>query len=121
MNPADYSGQSGSMPWQRYIAAEHAARDAYLQTTRAATAEYLTGPWPDRDAYSAVERSAWTTYYAAGRNAWRVYRSEITPPPPPPALPAEQFPAAAQLEQDQVSRRYWSSQPTFTEHPGGTE
>lgn len=108
-------------PWQRYVAKEHAARDAYLATVKAAHREYLTGPWPDREAYEHVERSAWMTYYAAGREAWRHYTRELTPPPPPPAMPAEQSPAAAQFEQDQHSRNYWAAQPGFTPTNGGTQ
>lgn len=71
-------------PWHRYLDREHAARNAYLQTTFSAQREYLTGPWPDRESYNAVEHSAWTTYYAAGRAAWILYRQEIEAPPPPP-------------------------------------
>lgn len=68
-------------PWQRYTARERAARSAYLATVEKAHREYLTGPWPDRDAYQVVERQAWVTYYAAGRDAWRYYAAEITEPP----------------------------------------
>lgn len=71
-------------PWQRYIAKERAARGAYLAAVESAHREYLTGPWSDREAYTHVERFAWVTYYAAGRDAWRHYTAEITPPPPPP-------------------------------------
>lgn len=107
--------------WQRYAAKEHAARDAYLAITVAAHREYLMGPWPDRAAYEHVERSAWVTYYAAGREAWRVFTAEVTPPPPPPTPSAGQSPAAAQFEQDQHSTRYWAAQPGFTPNNGGTQ
>lgn len=107
-------------PWQRYVAKEHAARDAYIATVQNAHREYLTGPWPDREAYQHVEQSAWVTYYAAGREAWRHYTAELNPPPPPPA----QY-GAANLTRD-AGGQVWPSdqrypdQPTFTEHNGGT-
>lgn len=72
-------------PWQRYVEREHAARDAYLAVVQSAHREYLTGPWPDREAYQHVEQSAWMTYYAAGREAWRYYAREL-------AVPARQHP-----------------------------
>jgi hypothetical protein len=71
-------------PWQRYVAKERAARGAYLATVERAHHEYLTGPWPDREAYQHVEHSAWLNYYQAGRDAWRYYTRELEPPPPPP-------------------------------------
>lgn len=107
--------------WQRYLASEHAARDAYLTTTHHAHLEYLTGPWPDREAYNHVELSAWVTYYAAGRAAWRTYVQEITPPPPPPTPTGDQSPAAAQFEQEQMSRNYWAAQPSYTPNDGGNQ
>lgn len=115
--------QSGhqSAAWQRYIEHERAARDAYLQTTHRAHFEYLTGPWPDREAYNHVELSAWTTYYAAGRAAWRTFVQEITPPPPPPTPIADQSAAAAQFEQDLMSQRHWGTQPTYTPTDGGNQ
>lgn len=108
-------------PWQRYVARERAARDAYLATTMAAHREYLMGPWPDREGYQHVEHSAWVTYYAAGREAWRYYTAEVTPPPPPPS-----HGAAPQLTRD-AGAEVWPSdqrypdQPSFTERPGGTQ
>lgn len=108
-------------PWQRYIAKEHAARDAYLATVQGAHREYLTGPWPDRDAYTHVERSAWMTYYAAGRDAWRHYTREIQPPPPPPAIvvpgPLAQARANDRAEKTGGPAPY----PTFTEHDRSDE
>lgn len=108
-------------PWQRYVAKERAARGAYLATVESAHREYLTGPWPDREAYQHVEQSAWVTYYAAGREAWRHYTAELNPPPPPPLPSPVQSPAAAQFEQDQMSQRYWSTQPTYTPTDGGNQ
>lgn len=108
-------------PWQRYIAKERAARGSYLATVERAHHEYLSGPWPDREAYQHVELSAWVTYYAAGREAWQYYTREVEPPPPPPPARSEQSPAAAEFEQDQMARRYWSSQPGFTPNTGGTQ
>ena len=90
--------------WPRYIAKEHAARDAYLATVEHAHREYLTGPWPDRESYNHVESSAWVTYYAAGRAAWRHYTAEITPPPPPPAndqhVPIPVYPSDHRTDQE---------------------
>lgn len=65
-------------PWQMYLNMEHAARNEYLQAVQDAHAEYLTGPWPDRDAYTICERRAWITYYAAGRAAWKHYTSHLS-------------------------------------------
>ena len=84
INPETY-GSVG--PWQRYVAKERAARGAYLATVESAHREYLTGPWPQRDYYQQVEQTAWATYYTAGRDAWRHYTAEITPPPPPQLAP----------------------------------
>jgi len=73
--------------YRRYLDATHAARDMYLHVTEHAHKTYLTGPWPDRDAYQIVERQAWCVYYAAGRAAWRKYETELenaTRPDSPP-------------------------------------
>lgn len=86
--PGPYPPRPASA-WERYLEREHAAREAYLAVTARAHQEYLTGPWPDRDSYMVVEKSAWLTYYTAGRAAWQVYRQEIDSPPPPPAPPAD--------------------------------
>ncbi len=108
-------------PWQRYVAKERAARGAYLAVVERAHREYLTGPWPDREAYQHVEQSAWVTYYAAGREAWRHYTAELTPPPPPPT-----YGAAPNLTRD-AGGEVWPADPprtpypTFTEHNGGTQ
>lgn len=59
--------------YQEYQRQENTARNAYLQAVINAHAEYLAGPYPDRDAYNTVERSAWMTYYAQCRNLWRDY------------------------------------------------
>jgi hypothetical protein len=121
VSATSYAETGPRSPWHRYLDREHAARDAYLQTTFSAQREYLTGPWPDRDSYNAVEHSAWTTYYAAGRAAWILYRQEIEAPPPPPLPSPVQSPAAAQFEQDQHSRNYWAAQPGFTPTDGGNQ
>lgn len=97
------------MPFQRYLDATHAARDAYLATTYAAHRQYLTGPWPDRTTYQQVENTAWTVYYTAAREAWQRYTDELSPPPVPSPTPPEQSPAAAAFEQNQVSQRYWDN------------
>ena len=101
--------------WPRYIAKEHAARDAYLATVEHAHREYLTGPWPDRESYNHVEISAWVTYYAAGRAAWRAYTQEITPPPPPPAPPVAPY-----LTRD-AGAEVWPADPPRYDQPGFTE
>lgn len=96
MSGPGYAPRPPLTAWQRYLDREHAARDAYLAVTADAQDEYLTGPWPNRDAYQEVERRAWTTYYAAGRAAWQSYRAECdqtAPPPPPP--PATRTPDAS--------------------------
>lgn len=108
-------------PWQRYVAKERAARSAYLATVESAHREYLTGPWPDREAYQHVEQSAWVTYYAAGREAWRHYTAELNPPPPPPS-----YSAAPNLTRDAGSE-VWPADPTrpsqatFYPTNGGTQ
>lgn len=103
-------------PWQRYVEREHAARDAYLAVVQGAHREYLTGPWPDREAYQHVEQSAWMTYYAAGREAWRAYTRELAVParqhPYPDPLPSPQQPIPPSHPGDS----WWPSMPTFTEH-----
>lgn len=121
MTAHNYPVPANATAWQRYLDREHAARDMYLEVTSRASHEYLTGPWPDRAAYEVVERQAWATYYAAGRDAWRTYTREATPPPPPPPTSPVQSPAAVAFEQDQMSRNYWAAQPTFTETNGGTD
>jgi hypothetical protein len=121
MSATDDYGTGQRSPWHRYLDREHAARDAYVRTTQAAHREYLTGPWPDRDSYLAIEQSAYATYYQAGRQAWLYYRAEIDAPPPPPLPPAAQSAAAAAFEQDQQAQRYWASQPGFTPTNGGTQ
>lgn len=65
-------------PWQRYVEAERSARAGYLAVTEQAHREYLIGPWPDRDSYLVVERQAWMTYHAAGRQAWKRYAADMT-------------------------------------------
>jgi hypothetical protein len=93
MNAPGYTRPITVTPWQRYLAREHAARDAYIATMQHAHFEYLTGPWPDRAAYTAIEASAWTTYYSAGRGAWQAYRRETdTPPAPPRPADASTYP-----------------------------
>lgn len=87
MTADGYNPNLGLTPWGQYLNREHAARDGYLAVTQAAHREYLTGPWPDRDSYTTIERQAWATYYAAGREAWNQYRRDMTPPPAPPAPP----------------------------------
>lgn len=116
-----YQPAATSGAWQRYLDREHAARDAYLGTTMAAHREYLMGPWPDREAYQHVEHSAWVTYYAAGREAWRIYTQEITPPPPPPAqhsAASQPYPARAF---DELASGQWPAQPTYTPTDGGNQ
>lgn len=79
-------------PWQRYLEREHAARGIYLNVTAQAHFDYLSGPWPDRDAYQDIERNAWHTYYQAGREAWQRYRAEaeeLSAPPLPDRVPGE--------------------------------
>jgi hypothetical protein len=100
-------------PWQRYVARERAARGAYLATVESAHHEYLAGPWPDRDAYQHVEQTAWITYYAAGREAWKYYTQEIVPPPPPPVPGPAFYPTAGGMpplnEFDQRQETYLAS------------
>ena len=102
-------------PWQRYITKERAARNTYLAVVERAHHEYLTGPWPDRTAYTHVETTAWVTYYAAGREAWRYYTAELTPPPPPPLptpYPDGLAPAFTPLNQfDQRQETYLAADP----------
>lgn len=57
-----------------YQSRENAARNTYLTMVIAAHHEYLAGAFPDRDAYDAVDRSAWTTYYASCRRIWQEYQ-----------------------------------------------
>ncbi|MGH9622527.1 MAG: hypothetical protein ACRD45_22820 [Bryobacteraceae bacterium] len=111
-------GQIG--PWQRYVAKEHAARDAYIATVQSAHREYLTGPWPDREAYQHVETSAWVTYYAAGREAWRHYTRELMPPPPPPTHSAAPYLTRDSAGEVWPADPHRPDQPTFTERHGGT-
>ncbi len=78
MTSPGYPQPAQDTPWTRYLTREHAARDGYLAATRHAHAEYLTGPWPDRESYQLAERQAWVTYYQAGRAALNAYRAEMT-------------------------------------------
>lgn len=67
----------GTPAWREYLHREHDARDMYLTVVARAHQEYLTGPYPDRDAYTLVERQAWITYYTAGRQAWQQYKADM--------------------------------------------
>ena len=100
-------------PWQRYVAKERAARAGYLAVVERAHNEYLTGPWPDREAYEHVERSAWMTYYAAGREAWRYYTDELTPPPPPATPPSAASHPYPYHPDDYGQGGLWQVSPTF--------
>lgn len=126
--------------WVRYLDREHTARDTYLTAVDHAHWQYLNGPWPDRDAYTNVERHAWTVYYAAGRAAWQQYTADMTavpvPPPPPTSdsdhyrpgayLPDEDSPArsVASHAPESVSGSTWpvspqdQPQPAFHRYPG---
>lgn len=109
-----------STAWQRHHATTEAAMHDYLTTTHAAHRQYLTGPWPDRDAYNAVEVSAWMTYHAKCRAAWQDYRAETTTPPPPPAsnqpIPIPVYPSDHRT--DHEAHAAW--EPTSTDYrPGG--
>lgn len=79
-----YQPAASSEAWQRYMNKQQAAQDDYLAVSTRAHLEYLTGPWPDREAYDHVERSAWMTYYATCREAWRTYTREMERPWAPP-------------------------------------
>lgn len=120
MTTDDY-GTGQISPWHRYLQREHAAREGYLAVTARAHEEYLTGPWPDRDSYQVVERSAWLTYYTAGRAAWQMYRHEIDSPPPPPTpsqhIPIPVYPADHRT--DQEAHASWK--PKFYPNQEGTE
>lgn len=113
MTTPDYTNPASSPAWQRYLNREHAARDAYLTAVQHAHREYLTGPFPDREAYNVVEGDAWRRYYAAGREAWRTYADEASPPPPPPyrhhmgelGLPTDY--------REQASGNGWTHSPVF--------
>lgn len=76
-------------PWDWYQARERAARNGYLAVVQRAHHDYLTGAWPDRDAYNRVEQQAWLVYYAAGRAAWAEMTKALADlgklPAPPPA------------------------------------
>lgn len=121
MSRPDYARPSGSIHWQEYLNREHAARDKYLTDVASAHREYLTGPWPDRGAYEVMERQAWMTYYAAGRDAWKFYRAALETPPPPPAMPAAPY-----LSRD-AGGEVWPAdppyaiQPTFNPITGGDQ
>jgi hypothetical protein len=107
--------------WHRYITAEHQARAIYLSLVEDMHHQYLTGPWPDRAAYEIAERMAWNNYYSAGREAWRYYTAEITPPPPPAAqsadIPIPVYPTDHRTDEEARFPR----RPSFTEYNGGTQ
>ena len=131
------------MPFKRYIDATHAARDAYLATTYHAHRQYLTGPWPDREAYQTVENTAWKVYYQASREAWQRYTRELGCPcctadsddcnctqdcgssrcqmaNPPTVIdprPAPQKPIPPRSTGD----TWWPNQPSYTPNQEGTE
>lgn len=105
-------------PWHEYVGTETAARTMYLQVVARAHAEYLVGPWADRDAYTTVERQAWLTYHAAGRTAWLRYRAAIESPQRPPA-PAQDYGAANLPIFDSVGRPpQATARPQFTPTEG---
>lgn len=112
-----YTPGHGPAAWQRYIQHVNRARDGYLAVVERAHREYLTGPWPDRDSYQSVERSAWVTYYAAGRQAWRIYEQEMIAPPPPPPPAEVATPIYTGTADDFDGARPYTDQPTFTERP----
>jgi hypothetical protein len=113
----DPDSNAGITPWGRYIAQEHAARNEYLAITAEAHHQYLTGPWPDRDAYNRVEGTAWRVYYAAGRDAWRDYRDSMSPPMPkrPTTLFSEPGTFPNYLPAPAVADRF--AEATFTPYP----
>lgn len=77
--PNHPTGQPANL-WRWYTTASEAARNSYLATTYAAHRMYLTGPWPDREAYQRVENTAWDVYYTAARGVWRRYTAAIDCP-----------------------------------------
>lgn len=60
-----------------YREREDAARHTYLQCVIEAHHTYLTGPFPDRDAYARVDAAAWNTYYQACRLLWADYYQQV--------------------------------------------
>lgn len=121
MTAHNYPTPVGATAWQRYLDREHAARDMYLEVTSRASHEYLTGPWPDRAAYEVVERQAWATYYAAGRDAWRTYTREATPPPPPPSHGAAPYLTRDAAGEVWPTDRWQDAMPSYTPNQEGTE
>lgn len=117
MTTPAYLESAESSAWQQYLTAEHAARDHYLRLVQRAHLEYLTGPWPDRPSYETFERTAWLNYYAAGRDAWRAYRTAVEAQmavPRAPRLASCGHPANPDGECDCSS---WPERATFTPRP----
>lgn len=114
--PDDVSRET-STPWRQYQNREHAARDQYLAVTRRAHHEYLSGPWPDRDYYLTVERDAYATYYAAGRDAWKTYRTDMetaAEPKPAPRPESNPYPPAGLSV---GSSAYWPTERDVAPYP----
>lgn len=118
MTGPQYQATDDMSPWDRYQARSSAANRIYLTMVINAHNEYLTGPWPDRQAYDHAERSAWMTYYAVCRQAWRTFEQEITPPPPPPAPSPPDTTTYPVGEYPYHSAAYQRDQPAFTPAPG---
>lgn len=121
MTTPSYNPNLGLTPWGRYQESEAIARDIYLKTVSGAHVQYLTGPWPDRTAYEAVERSAWQTYYHDCRTAWQKFVSSFEPQQPPPSSnpypPARAAGDGLGWPNGQGSR----DQPVYTPHDGGNQ
>lgn len=115
MTGTDRPAPIGSTAWSLYLDREHAARDMYLRLVERAHREYLTGPFPDRSAYEVVERGAWATYYAAGRDAWRSYRTDIENQAPPAVAPGPLATEAA--AQWAAKMGYRPPRPADASHP----
>lgn len=100
--------------WETYNDREAECRARYLFTVESAHRQYLAGPWPDRDGYDAVERSAWMTYYHACRDAWQefVQRISATPPVAPAGVPPRVH--------ESISGAGWPASPYDYPQPGFT-
>lgn len=119
MTPSDYWESIEQSHWRDFQGREHAVRNTYLATVERAHREYLTGPFPDRDAYTVVERDAWSTYYAAGRESWKLYRAAMEATAarrlqPPPEHDPYPMPARGPDH-----GKFFTPGPTFTSTPDG--
>jgi 1,4-alpha-glucan branching enzyme len=100
--------------WQRFQAADRAARADYLAAVQQAQQEYATITEPARATYSATERAAWIAYNQQGKAAWAAYRDAVGDNPMPAPRSTEVPPRPAHHHARETAPGQWMPAPVFT-------